>query len=313
MFAAEVLLELRVSLAHVVFDLVGRLVRQIVEGAHGQRFALVTFEVRRIGQAVEERLVLLERVAEGLLTVTATAAAARTECVRRTLRYPQPNTPRTSALLLLCPRRGTVRCRKIGSRRLASGRRWAPRRRRRTCAARGGRPSAGAPRRARRPGGGSGCAAYSEASGEVVADAGGAVGLDGLVDDPQRHLRHGHLDAAISVRAALLPGGVHQPRGVERVAAGPGRCSMRASAIHVLDHALLGQRLAERDPARRPAGTSARARVPPRRWCACSGGCGRGRAGPGRWRTRRPPRRGGSSPARGRRRTANSQWPSRSW
>ena len=97
------------------------------------------------------------------------------------------------------------------------------------------------------------------------------------------------LIAWISVCAPLLPT-VSISQAV--LSTSSRACSMRTrdSAIHSPIDALLGERLAERDPLDGRAGTSAPAPARPCRSAACSGGCGRGRAGPARWRSRRPRR-----------------------
>src|SRR5437763_1133012 len=79
----------------------------------------------------------------------------------------------------------------------------------------------------------------------VLGDAHGAVGLHGVVDDLQRHQRHRHLDPGDLGAGGLVAGGVHQPGGVEGVE--PGLVDVDAGVGHPgLDHALLGQWLAER-------------------------------------------------------------------
>ena len=110
------------------------------------------------------------------------------------------------------------------------------------------------------------------------------------------------LMAWISVCAPLLPDRVHQPGGLQHQQ--PGLLDPHPGlGDPVLDHALVGQRPAERRPGWSPAGTSARGPARPRRSAACSGGSGPGRAGPGRSRSRRPRRRSGWPPAPGRRGT----------
>ena len=136
---------------------------------------------------------------------------------------------------------------------------------------------------------------------EVLRDAGRAVRLDRLVQHPLGHRRRHDLDGLDLGVRALVADRVHQPGRLEHQQPGlldayPGLGDPLA------DHALLGQRPAERRRGPAPAGTSAPAPARPSRSGACSGGCGPGRAGPGRSRSRRPRRRSGSPPAPGRRR-----------
>ena len=124
----------------------------------------------------------------------------------------------------------------------------------------------------------------------VVADRGAAVHLDGAVDGGQRGARHRDLGRRDQVLGRLVALGVDGVRG--QVAQRAGLVDLDAGLGDlVLHHALLGQRLAEGDPVRASVRPSAPARARPRRGPACSGGCGRGRDGPGLRRTRRPPHR----------------------
>ena len=135
---------------------------------------------------------------------------------------------------------------------------------------------------------------------EVLRQPAGAVHLDRLVEDPLDGRRGGDLDRLDLGVRALVADGVHQPGGLEDqqpqlLEPHPGL------GDPVADHALLGERLAERDALARRARTSARWPARRRRSSACSGGCGPGRAAPARWRTRRPRRRSGWPRGPGRR------------
>src|SRR5689334_7747877 len=83
---------------------------------------------------------------------------------------------------------------------------------------------------------------------EVLADPAAAVGLDRLVDHPLGHPRRDDLDRLDLAVRPLVPDGVHQPRRLEHE-------QPRLLDAHprlgdpVLDDALLGQGLAEGDPA----------------------------------------------------------------
>ncbi len=95
---------------------------------------------------------------------------------------------------------------------------------------------------------------------------------------------------ATSSRAALLP--AVSMTWQASVAQQPGLLDLEPGLGDLLlDDALVGQRSRRRRPAAARARPSAPAPVPRRRGRACSGGCGPGRAGPARPRTRRPPRR----------------------
>ena len=143
---------------------------------------------------------------------------------------------------------------------------------------------------------------------ELLAHPAAAVRLDRLVDHPLGHRRNRDLDRLDLGVRALVADGVHQPRGLQHQQ--PGLLDPHPRlGDPVLDDALVGERLAERDPRRWPAGTSPPAPARPRRSAACSGGSGPGRAWPARSRTRRPRRRSGSTA--GTRTSANrtSAWP----
>ena len=98
---------------------------------------------------------------------------------------------------------------------------------------------------------------------------------------------------------ALVADGVHQPRRLEHEQAGLLDAHPRVGDP-LADDALLDQRAAERVALAACARPSSPARARRRRSPASRGGSGPGRAGPGRSRSRRPPRRAGSSPGRGR-------------
>jgi hypothetical protein len=134
---------------------------------------------------------------------------------------------------------------------------------------------------------------------EVVADAGAAVHLHRPVDHLAGHVRRHHLDHRDLLLGVLVADLVHHPGGVERQQA------------RLVDHACARRRCARASRPGRPAAcrrprasrracTSARARARPGRSGACSGGCGPGRGGPGRSRSRGPRRAGCWRPARAR-------------
>ena len=115
---------------------------------------------------------------------------------------------------------------------------------------------------------------------EVVAQAAGAVHLDGPVDDLQRHVGRGHLDGADLDRGGLVADGVHHPRRLQREQ--PDHLQLDAGlGDPVHDVATARRRACRTSCATAPAGRAARAPARPRRSSACSGGCDRGRAGPG--------------------------------
>ncbi len=161
----------------------------------------------------------------------------------------------------------------------------------RACAARAGRWCGGGPRRARRPAAGSGSTEYIAASGVSWLTPAAPKPWMASSMTSSGHEGHGDLDAGDLGAGAPCCPGCPSATPVERVAAGPGRwrCGRRRCAPPtrparpgVLPKAVGG---------RAGAGTAAPAPARRRRWCACSGGCGRARGGPGRWRSRRPPRR----------------------
>ncbi len=79
---------------------------------------------------------------------------------------------------------------------------------------------------------------------EIVADAGGAVRLDGTIEDAQRHPRHHHLDHGNLPARRLVAHGVHQICGLHRQQPRLLDFHPRLRDIGA-DRALLGQRLAE--------------------------------------------------------------------
>ena len=98
------------------------------------------------------------------------------------------------------------------------------------------------------------------------------------------------LDRGDLAAGPLLPDRVHQPGRLEREQ--PGLFDLDAGLGDPLaDDALLGERLAERRRADTLVDTSGQALARPCRCSACSDGCDRGQDGPGRSRSRRPPRR----------------------
>ena len=155
--------------------------------------------------------------------------------------------------------------------------------------------SCGAPRRGRRRGAACGPAPTAAASGVSWLTPAPPCAWMALSMTHSRHRRRRDLDGLDLGVRALVADGVHQPGGLEHQQ--PGLLDAHPGlGDPVPDHALLGQRPAERDPARWPGGTSAPGPARPCRSAACSGGSGRARAGPGRWRSRRPRRRSGSPP-----------------
>ena len=123
--------------------------------------------------------------------------------------------------------------------------------------------------------------AYIHASGKSCGHAAAAVDLDRAVDDPQRDVRRGDLDRRDLRARVLVADRVHQPRGLQREQAHHLDVDARLGDP-VLDVARASRPARRTSRARTRAGTSARARARPRRSCACSGGCARGRAAPGR-------------------------------
>ncbi len=104
----------------------------------------------------------------------------------------------------------------------------------------------------------------------------------------QRHRRGGDLDRRRSRRARRLLPTVSISHAVFSVSSRTISSSMRASAIQSWMFERCGDRLAERDAPERPPAHQVERPARRRRSRACSGGCGPGRGGPGRSRTRRP-------------------------
>ena len=94
--------------------------------------------------------------------------------------------------------------------------------------------------------------AYIARQREELGDAGGAVHLDGPVDDLERDVRHGHLDAGDLGGRRLVADRVHQVGGAQHVLAGHVDLDARLGDP-VLDQALLGDERAEGGALERPA------------------------------------------------------------
>ena len=174
---------------------------------------------------------------------------------------------------------------------VAVGRR---RRLRRSGRAPGGRPVGGAPRRGRRRS--AGCAGRRTCAASGKSSDTPPPPWAWMARSTTRSAMFGAttLMAEISIAAPLLPT-VSISHAALSVSSRACSISMRESAIHSWITPCSASGLPNATRLDDPAAHQLERPLGHRRRSACSGGCGRGRGGPGRWRSRRPPRRSGWS------------------